>query len=82
MTEATTAMLEAIFGPTDPSGIGQTVFGECVEHNIGSARVMEKAGLRLVARFQSSPADPERAAEMNLRYRISREEWHGRRGSR
>jgi ribosomal-protein-alanine N-acetyltransferase len=76
MTEALQAMVQFIF-----ESLGATsIFGECALSNRASARVMEKAGLSLVARW------PERdfgigVAEEHLRFAIRYTDWAQRSGS-
>jgi RimJ/RimL family protein N-acetyltransferase len=69
-TEALRALLAYAFAH---AGV-RTIFGTCVAANPASARVMEKAGLRLAARGLTG-ADRPGPAEEELRYRVTREAW-------
>jgi ribosomal-protein-alanine N-acetyltransferase len=69
MTEALVEILSYNFTQADVN----SVFGECAVLNYGSARVMEKAGLQLVSRWQEERSDGKRY-EM-VRYLITRSEW-------
>ena len=69
-TEALRALLAYLL---EYGGV-RKIFGECIAANPASARVMEKAGLRLEARWQVH-ASGSGEAEERLRYAIVREEW-------
>lgn len=70
MSEALQGMLAFIFTTEEAS----TVYADCNVGNIGSARVMEKAGMRRVARYQNlDELSPERAE--SYRYQIERGAW-------
>jgi len=70
MSEALHGMLTFIFTTEEAS----TVYAECNVGNIGSARVMEKAGMRRVARYQNpDELSPERAE--SYRYQLERSAW-------
>ena len=63
MTEALQAAVTFMF-----ESLGaQRIFGECVERNQGSARVMEKAGLQRVAQWYECDAETG-VREKHLRY--------------
>lgn len=70
MTEALQAMITFAFSTTAANSISDT----CDVRNIGSARVMEKAGLRQIELF---PTKDDTTAEpsASYRYRILRSEW-------
>ena len=70
MTEALRAMITFAFSTTNATSIGD----HCDVRNIGSARVMEKAGLRQIERFAN---DDDKSGEPteSYRYRILRSEW-------
>ncbi|MEM7128248.1 MAG: GNAT family N-acetyltransferase [Chloroflexota bacterium] len=68
MTEALQGMIDFIFAMTDT----QSLFGECDANNRASARVMEKSGLSLVARYQNEEDD-----SYTLRYQMTIQEWEG-----
>ncbi len=70
MSEALQAMITFAFTTTDANSISDT----CDVRNIGSARVMEKAGLRQVERFADFDEKASEASE-SYRYRILRSEW-------
>jgi len=70
MTEALQTMLTFAFTTTNANSISDT----CDVRNIGSARVMEKAGLRQIEQFASA-ADKSGEATESYRYRILRSEW-------
>ena len=70
MTEALQTMLNFIF-----ESLGaKAIFGECALSNRASARVMEKAGLSLIARWPERDADMG-ITEEHLRYAIQYTEW-------
>jgi RimJ/RimL family protein N-acetyltransferase len=73
MTEALQLLLTFAFTTTDVTSISDT----CDARNIGSARVMEKAGLRLVEEFVDRD-DQTGAPVAFYRYRILRHEWAAR----
>jgi [ribosomal protein S5]-alanine N-acetyltransferase len=52
MTEALQAAVTFMFGSLD----AEKIFGECAEHNYGSVRVMEKAGLELISEWDERNA--------------------------
>jgi RimJ/RimL family protein N-acetyltransferase len=64
------------------------VFGTTYEHNAGSRRVMEKAGMRLVRRFRLDPSQSSGTFQStgeawdgdDVEYAITREEWVGSAG--
>lgn len=70
MTEALQALLTFVFTTTNAASISDT----CDVRNMGSARVMEKAGLRQVERFAGVDAKTNGSME-SYRYLIRREEW-------
>lgn len=70
MTEALQLLLTFAFTTTDVNSIADT----CDARNIGSARVMEKAGLRLVEHFIDQD-DQTGEPVAFYRYRILRSEW-------
>lgn len=70
MSEALAGMLAFAFTTTNARAISDT----CDVRNLGSARVMEKAGLRLVERFAETD-DESGAQSESYRYVIRREEW-------
>ncbi|MFN8443509.1 MAG: GNAT family N-acetyltransferase [Caldilineaceae bacterium] len=70
MTEALRAMIDFAFTTTDANSISDT----CDVRNLGSARVMEKAGLRQVERFADVDEKVGEPTE-SYRYRILRSEW-------
>lgn len=70
MTEALQLLLTFVFTTTDANSISDT----CDARNLGSARVMEKAGLRLVERLIDRDDQTGEPAE-SYRYRILRSEW-------
>ncbi len=70
MSEALRAMLDFAFTTTDATSISDT----CDVRNVGSARVMEKAGLRQVERFTDFDEKAGEPSE-SYRYRIVRSEW-------
>ena len=77
MSEALSATLNYIFTET----MANNALAYCNVDNIGSARVMQKAGMRFVERFPNpnevAPKKPE-----SFRYRMSRIEWEqGQMGS-
>ena len=69
MSEAFREVLSFIFSHRDVD----TVFGECDAPNLGSARVMEKSGLRLVARWEEERPDGKRHGMH--RYLVTRSQW-------
>lgn len=69
-TEALRALVAYLF----EHGGARKISGECVGANPASARVMEKAGLQLEARWQV-PAPASGQPEERLRYAIVRGEW-------
>jgi len=70
MTEALQLLLTFAFTTTDASSISDT----CDARNLGSARVMEKAGLRLVDQFMD--LDDQTGEPVTCyRYRLLRSEW-------
>jgi len=73
MTEALQALLTFVFTTTDADSISDT----CDVRNIGSARVMEKAGLRQVERFADCDDKTNQPTE-SYRYLIRRAEWEAR----
>lgn len=70
MSEALQAMLTFAFTITD----AQTISDTCDVRNLGSARVMEKAGLRLIERFVTTD-DQTGEPTHSYRYVIRREDW-------
>lgn len=70
MTEALQALLTFAFTTTNVNSIADT----CDTRNIGSARVMEKAGLRQIERFTNDEDKGDEPTE-SFRYRILRSEW-------
>jgi ribosomal-protein-alanine N-acetyltransferase len=70
MTEALRAMITFAFSTTNAMSIGDN----CDVRNIGSARVMEKAGLHQIERF-TAHADPATGPIEAYRYRLLRSEW-------
>lgn len=75
MSEALRAMIDFAFDTTEAASIADT----CDVRNIGSARVMAKAGLRLVERFSEVDEATGEQTE-SYRYRILRSEWQSHRG--
>jgi len=71
MTEAVQAMLAFTFQTVGAT----TITGECAADNHASASVMEKAGLRLVAQWDELN-ETTGAAEAQLRYALTAQEWH------
>ena len=70
MSEALQGMLAFIFTTEEAS----TVYADCNVGNIGSARVMEKAGMRRVARYHNpDELSPDRTE--SYRYQIARGAW-------
>lgn len=74
MTEAVEAMLDFAFESLNK----ESVYATCAESNRASARVLEKAGLVLVERWQESD-DDFGIVEEHLCYRQERSEWARRR---
>ncbi len=70
MTEALGALLAFVFTTTR----AECIFGECNVGNIGSARVMEKAGMRRVAHYQNQDETAPDKLE-SYRYEIERSMW-------
>lgn len=73
MTEALNALLHFAFTELN----AQSVFGECEVMNIGSSRVMEKAGMQR----DKQVTDPEDSHEM-FRYLITKDQWQMRNAQR
>lgn len=73
MTEALQALLAFVFTTTAADSISDT----CDVGNIGSARVMEKAGLRQVERFADFDDKTNQPTE-SYRYLIRRAEWEAK----
>jgi RimJ/RimL family protein N-acetyltransferase len=69
-TEALQATLAFIFRETP----ADNAKAHCIVDNIGSARVMEKAGMRYLGRFADPDDDSPDAAEIDC-YSLSREMW-------
>jgi [ribosomal protein S5]-alanine N-acetyltransferase len=69
-TEALRATLDFIFTDTDATQI----FGECNLANVASARVMEKVGMKRIARFYD-PDEPSPERADSYRYAITRSAW-------
>ena len=68
-TEALAAVLSLAFSQRDAN----TIFGECNSLNVGSARGMQKCGMKLVRQWTERNEDePSRESE---RYMIERSEW-------
>ena len=70
MSEAVRGMIDFLFTTTDATSAAAT----CDVRNIGSARVMEKAGLRQVERFAEVDDETGETTE-SYRHRILRCEW-------
>ncbi|MEZ4737146.1 MAG: GNAT family N-acetyltransferase [Caldilineaceae bacterium] len=73
MTEALQALLAFVFTTTAADSVSDT----CDVRNIGSARVMEKAGLRQVERFAAFDDKINQPTE-SYRYLIRRTEWEAK----
>lgn len=69
-TETLKATLDFIFRETP----AQNAKAHCIVENVGSARVMEKAGMHYLGRFADSDDDSADAPEID-RYILSREMW-------
>ena len=69
-TEAVNALLNYAFNELGAN----TVFAECETHNIGSYRVMEKAGMQRTAIFHVAAEGDALPKEM-FRYAISQDQW-------
>ena len=72
MSEALRALLQFAFEELR----AERVFGECDARNVASARVMEKAGMHLEARFRHRYASAG-DEEDNYRFAIHDYEWRG-----
>lgn len=69
MTEALEEVLSLIFSQRDAN----SVFGECNRSNVGSARVMQKCGMKLVKQWTETD-EAQLPREMD-RYLIERTDW-------
>lgn len=70
MSEALTGMIAFIFTTTT----AQAIFGECEVANPASARVMQHAGMRQIARFTWSDGTTGKLIK-SLRFQIKKPDW-------